>query len=65
MNPSRLLFGFHAVTARIRIRPDSVQALYVMAARHDVRMRDLMTRAETAGIKVHTADEARLSQLAP
>ena len=64
MNPSRLLFGFHAVTARLRIRPDSVQALYVLAARHDARMRDLMTRAETAGIKVHAADEARLSQLA-
>jgi 23S rRNA (guanosine2251-2'-O)-methyltransferase len=64
MNPSRLLFGFHAVTARLRIRPDSVQALYVMAARHDARMRDLVTRAETAGIKIHAADEARLSELA-
>jgi 23S rRNA (guanosine2251-2'-O)-methyltransferase len=64
MTPSRLLFGFHAVTARIRIRPDSVRALYILAARHDARMRDLTTRAESAGIKVHAADEARLSQLA-
>ena len=64
MNPTRLLFGFHAVTARVRTRPESVQAVYVGAGRHDARMRDLVARAETARIAIHSADDARLAQLA-
>ena len=64
MTPSRLLFGFHAVTARLRTRPDSIKALYVLIARRDARLRDLIARAETAGVPVHVADEDRLAQLA-
>jgi 23S rRNA (guanosine2251-2'-O)-methyltransferase len=64
MTPSRILFGFHAVTARLRIRPESVQALYAMGSRNDARLRDLIARAEAARVAVHVADEARLAQLA-
>ena len=64
MTPSRLLFGFHAVTARLRTRPDSIKSLYVLSARRDARLRDLIARAETAGVRVHVADEDRLAQLA-
>jgi 23S rRNA (guanosine2251-2'-O)-methyltransferase len=64
MTPSRLLFGFHAVTARLRTRPDSIKALYVSGARRDARLRDLIARAETAGVAVHVADEDRLARLA-
>jgi len=64
VNPTRLLFGFHSVTSRVRTRPESVQAVYVGAGRHDARMRDLVARAETAGIAIHSADDARLAQLA-
>jgi 23S rRNA (guanosine2251-2'-O)-methyltransferase len=61
---TRSLHGFHAVTARLRQRPASVRAVYLAAARHDTRARDLATRAETAGCPVHKADDERLAQLA-
>jgi 23S rRNA (guanosine2251-2'-O)-methyltransferase len=64
VKPSRHLVGFHAVTARLRQHPDGVRALYVAAARHDRRMRELVERAEIAGVAVHAADEARLQALA-
>ncbi|MFI4924564.1 MAG: 23S rRNA (guanosine(2251)-2'-O)-methyltransferase RlmB [Vicinamibacteria bacterium] len=54
---SRILFGFHAVTARLRTHPTSVQGIYTASARHDARMRDLAARAKTAGIALHTADD--------
>ena len=63
MTASRILFGFHAVTARLRTRPQSVQALYMTGARNDARARDVVTRAQSAGIAVHTVDEGRLLQL--
>src|SRR4029078_7496655 len=60
----RPIYGFHAVTARLRQRPDSVRALYVSAARHDARTRDLLARASAAGSTVHAADDARLRGVA-
>jgi 23S rRNA (guanosine2251-2'-O)-methyltransferase len=62
--PSRILFGFHAVTARLRTHASSVQGIYAAAARHDARMRDLAARAKAAGIVVHAVDESRLRELA-
>ena len=64
MPATRTLFGFHAVTARLRAQASSIQSLYVIAARQDPRMRDLIARATAAGVAVHTADDARLAQLA-
>jgi 23S rRNA (guanosine2251-2'-O)-methyltransferase len=61
---TRILFGFHAVTARVRMHPSSVHGIYAMAARKDARMRELTARATAAGIAVHAADEARLRELA-
>jgi 23S rRNA (guanosine2251-2'-O)-methyltransferase len=64
LSATRSLFGFHAVTARLRQRPASVRAVYLAATRHDARTRELAARAETARCPVHLADEARLTQLA-
>jgi 23S rRNA (guanosine2251-2'-O)-methyltransferase len=64
MPATRSLFGFHAVTARLRQRPEAVHDLYVLAGRQDARLRDLVARAETSGVKVHTVDGARLDALA-
>jgi len=64
MASSRILFGFHAVTARLRTRPESVHALYMASARQDARARDIATRAKSAGIAIHAVDDARLLQLA-
>jgi 23S rRNA (guanosine2251-2'-O)-methyltransferase len=58
------LFGFHAVTARLRQRADAVHALYVLSGRHDVRARDLIARAEASAVTVHIVDGARLDALA-
>jgi 23S rRNA (guanosine2251-2'-O)-methyltransferase len=64
VSETRLLVGFHAVTARLRQRPASVRELYVAAARHDQRARDLIERAKLAGVRVHAVDERRLDELA-
>ena len=49
MTATRTLFGFHAVIARLRQRADSVEAIYLDAARRDARARDLSARANGAG----------------
>jgi 23S rRNA (guanosine2251-2'-O)-methyltransferase len=64
MSETRLLVGFHAVTARLRQRPESVHTLYVARDRHDARLRDLLERAKAAGTTVHPVDDARLDELA-
>lgn len=63
MSEHRHLSGFHAVTARLRVQPESVQMIYVAAARHDRRARELIERAQAAGVAVHAVDEARLAAL--
>lgn len=64
VSATRSLFGFHAVTARLRQRPESVHAVYLAAGRHDARSRDFVARAEALKCPVHLADDARLTQLA-
>ncbi len=64
MADTRPLFGFHAVTARLRTHAGSIRALYVDGARSDARMRDLLARAAAVRLTVHAADAARLDDLA-
>lgn len=64
MPATRPLFGFHAVTARLRRRPDAVRAVYVQSGRDDPRMRELVTRAEASKVSIHLVDNARLDALA-
>ena len=64
MPATRALFGFHAVTARLRARPEAVHALYLLAGRQDGRLRDLAERAEDAGVALYPVDHARLDALA-
>jgi len=61
---TRSLFGFHAVTSRLRQRPDAVHALYLQSGRDDPRMRDLVARAEASRVTLHLVDHARLDALA-
>jgi 23S rRNA (guanosine2251-2'-O)-methyltransferase len=61
---TRALVGFHAVTARLRQRPDSVRAIFVAAARRDARARELVARAEAVRCAVHMVDDERLTKLA-
>jgi 23S rRNA (guanosine2251-2'-O)-methyltransferase len=64
MGGRQLLSGFHAVTARLRHAPASIESLYVDATRNDGRMRQLLARAEAAGVRVTPSDGARLQRLA-
>ena len=64
MAESRILHGFHAVTARIRQRPDSVLELYVDSQRRDPRMRELLKLAESAGVRIIQVDSKRLDGMA-
>ena len=60
----RVLFGFHAVTVRLKTAPASVLELHVDATRRDGRMRQLVERAAAAGVRVVESDAARVRALA-
>ena len=64
MPDSRVIHGFHAVTARIRQHADSVLEIYVDTQRRDPRVRDLLKLAETNGVRVLPVDSKRLDGMA-
>ena len=64
MAESRIIHGFHAVTARIRQNADSVLELYVDAQRRDPRARDLLKLAESNGVRIVPVDGKRLDGMA-
>jgi len=61
---SRLIHGFHAVTAKLRHDPEGVREIYLAAARQDGRSRDLVQLAESRGIRIVSVDTARLDGMA-
>lgn len=61
---SKIIFGFHAVTARLRHDPSSVEEIYVDASRHDRRMQELLRAAEAAKVRIIHADDQRLDGMA-
>jgi 23S rRNA (guanosine2251-2'-O)-methyltransferase len=61
---SKLLFGFHAVGVRLKTAAASVSEVHVDVARRDQRMRQLVERAQAAGVRVVDSDDARLTQMA-
>jgi 23S rRNA (guanosine2251-2'-O)-methyltransferase len=63
MSAPKVLFGFHAVTVRLKTAPQSVIELYVDASRRDARMRQFIARAQEAGVRLVEADGLRLSKL--
>ncbi|MDX8379724.1 MAG: 23S rRNA (guanosine(2251)-2'-O)-methyltransferase RlmB [Gallionella sp.] len=60
----RLIYGFHAVTSRIRQNPDGVMEVYLQSNRHDQRMRDFIKLAALNGVRVISVDSARLDGMA-
>jgi len=60
---NRLLFGFHAVTVRLKTAPQSISEIHVDATRRDARMRQFVERAKEAGAKIVESDDERLSKL--
>jgi 23S rRNA (guanosine2251-2'-O)-methyltransferase len=60
---TKILFGFHAVTVRLKTAPESVIEIHVDATRRDARMRQFVERAKEAGARVVDSDDARLQKL--
>ena len=59
----QVLFGFHAVTVRLKAAPKSVIEIHVDATRRDQRMRQFVERARDAGAKLIDSDDERLNKL--
>ncbi|MDB5118782.1 MAG: putative tRNA/rRNA methyltransferase [Mucilaginibacter sp.] len=60
---SKMIFGFHAVTSRLRHEASSVEEIYVDASRQDGRMQDLLIAAKSVGVRVIPVDDQRLSNI--
>jgi len=60
-----LIYGFHAVLARLKRDAAGVRDLYVDAGREDARMRELVKTANDAGLRPHFVDGSRIEKLCP
>src|SRR5437868_10041255 len=56
----RVVFGFHAVLARLRADPKSVLEIFLDETRNDARVRDLITVAERSGVRLMRVPTKRL-----
>jgi 23S rRNA (guanosine2251-2'-O)-methyltransferase len=59
-----MVYGLHAVTAAIKRNAAGVAEVFVDAGRQDPRIRRLLDAAQSAGVRVHSADAMRLDGLA-
>ena len=64
MSGARTLTGFHAVTSRLRQRPETVREIYVDAERKDARAKDLRELAARLDVRVIAVDAKRLDGMA-
>jgi len=64
MSQRAVVYGFHAVTARIRHRPESIQQILVDHNRHDPRLKRLMLAARERGVAVQAAAGEQLDDAA-
>ena len=60
----RILFGFHAVTVRLKTAPESVLEIHLDTQRRDARMRQFVERAQQGGARLVDSRDAQLTQLA-
>ncbi|HEX7436457.1 MAG TPA: 23S rRNA (guanosine(2251)-2'-O)-methyltransferase RlmB [Caldimonas sp.] len=59
----QILFGFHAVTVRLKTAPRTVLEVHVDAARRDQRMRQFVDRVTAAGVRLVESDDVRLAKM--
>ncbi|UCH49124.1 MAG: 23S rRNA (guanosine(2251)-2'-O)-methyltransferase RlmB [Betaproteobacteria bacterium] len=64
MSEPAAVYGFHAVTARIRHRPESVQEILFDQNRRDPRLKRLLVAARERGLRVSTAQGKALDEVA-
>jgi 23S rRNA (guanosine2251-2'-O)-methyltransferase len=60
---SKMIFGFHAVTSRLRHEASSVEEIYVDAGRDDRRMQELLRAAKAVNVRIIQADDQRLNNM--
>lgn len=60
MKPSRAVFGFHAVLARLRADSGSVTEIYLDEDRKDARAKDLVAAAQRSGVPLMRVPTKRL-----
>ncbi|MED5619396.1 23S rRNA (guanosine(2251)-2'-O)-methyltransferase RlmB [Ideonella sp. BN130291] len=60
---AKILFGFHAVTVRLKTAPQSITEIHVDTTRRDQRMRQFVERAKEAGVRLIDSDDDRLAKL--
>ena len=63
MSNIRLIFGFHAITSRLRQNPSSVKEIFLDSGRRDQRARDLIKLTEAQKIHLILCDGARLGAM--
>ena len=64
MSRLKVLYGFHAVTARLRADASTIEEVLYDPTRKDRRMQDFLRSAKEAGVRLIAADESRLWGLA-
>lgn len=60
MSGAKIIWGFHAITSRLRQKASGVREIYIDAARDDRRARELAQAAQARGARVIMSDSARL-----
>lgn len=60
---SRLIYGFHAVLAKLRQDPEGIFEIFTDAQRNDARARDLLRNAEQLGTRVIPSEGERLDRM--
>ena len=63
MSSPKSLFGFHAVTVRLKTAPESVLEIHFDSARRDARMRSFLDRAHEAKVRLIESDGMQLAKL--
>ncbi|MCL2076529.1 MAG: 23S rRNA (guanosine(2251)-2'-O)-methyltransferase RlmB [Betaproteobacteria bacterium] len=65
---TRLIFGFHAITAKLRHDPEAVREILLDSRRHeknDKRVQDLLRHARAGEIRVNLLEGQRLDAMLP
>ena len=59
-----LIHGVHAIIARLRHHPESIQVIYLDQTRRDKRAKDLIKVAADRNVRIVLADGARVEEMA-
>jgi len=58
--PTKLIYGFHALSAKLRHAPESVLEIYLSGDRKDARVKKFIAQAEAAGVRILQSEGDKL-----